>query len=535
MLEKKLAPEQLAKERYVDKFLCETEHLFFTQLFFKHRQSTPFRINWHHYLFSDIIEKIMNGELKNVVINVSPGSSKTETVVVNFIARGLALNPWCKFLHLSYSDDLALLNSKSARDLIDSDEYQDLWPLQISDDAKSKKRWNVLVNGKEAGGVYATALGGQVTGFRAGRMVPGFQGAILIDDPLKPEDAYSKSKLDLANRKLLTTVQSRKANPDTPIVVIMQRIGENDPSDFIKQGALGTDWTHIIIPAVIDDAYVASLDSKYKALVDASQKVEERFSYWPYKEPIEQLLAMERGEGANISGSRISRYVFASQYQQSPKAIGGNIIKGDWFPRYRMLPKIKYRKIFADTAQKTKEYNDFSVFECWGYGEDHKLYLLDMIRGRWEAPELKRKCVEFWNKHKPNDGDALKALKASLYWAHWMTDDEKLGQLRELKVEDKSSGTGLIQEIKLVNHIPVKPIERVIDKLTRVMDVVSYWESGLVCLPADAPFTLDFIAECEAFTADDSHAFDDQIDPMTDATVDILSSGNKLKLWEKII
>lgn len=504
------------------KLKAERDHLFFTRYFFKHRQNIKFRVNWHHRLIGDVLQDVMEGKVKNVIFNVSPGSSKTEEVVINLIARGLALNPRSRFLHLSYSDDLALQNSQAARDLIRSEEYQTLWPIAISDDDKAKKRWNVLVNGKKAGGVYATSLGGQITGFRAGHMTEGFQGAILIDDPLKPEDSFSEAKLKQANRKLISTVKSRRANPDTPIIVIMQRIAEKDPTAFIKGGALGGEWLHIVIPAVIDDAYVASLPEKYRASVVSDERDEKgRFSYWPYKERLSDLLAMERGEGVDQDGSRMSRHVFSSQYMQNPVAVGGNIIRGEWFGRYGghgspVLPKIKYRKVFADTAQKTKERNDFSVFQEWGMGDDGKIYLLDMIRGKWEAPELKRRAIDFWNKCKARDVI-------------------KFGQLRELVVEDKSSGTGLIQEIKLLNQIPVKGVERVKDKLTRVMDGVSYVEARLLCLPSDAPFTNDFIQECEAFTSDDSHANDDQIDPMLDAIVDMLSSGNKLKTWEKLI
>jgi predicted phage terminase large subunit-like protein len=500
-------------ERRLRKLECENNHLYFTRYFFRQRQNINFRVNWHHALIADVLEDVIEGRRKNVVINVSPGSSKTEMAVINFMARGIAKNPRARFLHLSYSDDLALLNSQTTRDLIKSDEYQTLWPIAIADDAKSKKRWNVVLDGKTAGGVYATSLGGQITGFRAGHMTDGFQGAIIIDDPLKPEDAFSKTKIDAANRKLLTTVKSRKANPETPIILIMQRIAENDPTGFIKQGNIGGEWDHIVIPAVIDDAYVKTLAPKYQTIIERDGA--DRFSYWPYKEPIKDLLVMERGDGEDQSGSRVSRHVFASQYQQNPVSIGGNIIKGEWFNRYQILPKIKYRKIFADTAQKTKERNDFSVFSCWGLGEDAKLYLLDQIRGKWEAPELEKRAIAFWMKHKA-------------------IDVEKFGQLRKMVVEDKSSGTGLVQKIKMLNQIPIDAIERVKDKLTRVMDVVGYIESRMVSLPEEASFTNDFVSECEAFTADDSHAHDDQIDPMCDAIVDMLSSSNKLKVWEQL-
>jgi predicted phage terminase large subunit-like protein len=509
-------------ELEVAKAKCEAEHLFFTRFFFKARQNIKFRVNWHHDLVSDSIDELINGEIENLLINVSPGASKTELVVVNLMARGLALNPWSRFLHLSGSEVLALLNSATTRDIVVSDEFQAFWPMKIADDASAKKRWNVMVGDKAAGGVYATSMGGQVTGFRAGHMAEGFQGAIIIDDPLKPEEAFSKPKIAQANRKLVTTVKSRRANPKTPMVVIMQRVGPDDPSDFILKGGVGGKWKHVVIPALLDKAYVKRLAPRYRDLITEEGSIprdkDGRRSYWEYKEPLTELLKMEKGEGIDPTGKRLSKFVFASQYDQRPKILGGNLLKGEHFQRYdeKALPKIKWRKIFADTAQKTAERNDYSVFGEFGLGIDGRLYLLDLIRDKWEAPELQRRAVAFWNKAKARDV-------------------EKYGQLRKMVVEDKSSGTGLIQTLKLPPYnIPIEPIERHKDKLTRVMDVQAYHDAGLCCIPEQAAFTSDFVAECEAFTADDTHDFDDQVDVYVDAIIDMLEAGNKLKQWEAL-
>ncbi|WP_175974622.1 phage terminase large subunit [Burkholderia sp. BCC1047] len=497
-----------AIERAVLKAKCERDHLFFSRYFFKHRQAIKFRVNWHHVLIADTVQRVIDGTLKNVVINVPPGSSKTELVAINLIARGLALNPRARFLHISYSDDLALLNSETARDIVSSDEYQALWPLKVADDAKSKKRWNVLVDGKKAGGVYAVSLGGQITGFRAGHMTHGWQGAIIIDDPLKVEDAYSKTNRDKANRKIQSTVKSRKANPDTPIIVIMQRLAEEDPTGFIKAGKLPGDWEFIEIPALITDEYVAKLPAHIRERVERDERDEDgRYSYWPYKEPLQELLASEKADA----------YVFNGQYMQRPSPLGGGIIQSGKFLRYGALPQLQYRKIFADTAQKTAERNDYSVFECWGLGYDNRVYLIDLVRGKWKAPELKRRAIDFWNKHA--------AIGA---------DDPGAPVLRQMKVEDKSSGTGLIQDIQAEGGIPIEGIERVKDKLTRVMDVVSHIDAGNVGVPLDAAWVSDFLTECDSFKADDTHMHDDQIDPMVDAINDMLGGAKDLSVWERL-
>lgn len=506
---------------------CNDSHLFFTRYFFKQRQGAKFLVNWHHHYLSDELEKVYTGETENLLVNVPPGSSKTEMVVVNFVARGLARNPRARFLHLCGSNDLAKQNSQNAREIVTSDEYQALWPMALATDTKAKARWNIMQDDRLAGGLYATSLGGQITGFRAGHMAPNFQGAIIIDDPVKPEFMYSKTKMDAANRTLMTTVKSRRAKPKTPIILIMQRISENDPTAFVLSGGLQVKVKHVIIPALLTDEWVVeNIPPKYHDMIDRSVRDPKgRFSYWEFKEPLTELLAMEAGEGVDAQGGRISRHVFTSQYQQAPRALGGNIIKSAMFVRYTITPKIKYRMIYADTAQKTKEANDYSVFQCWGMGEDHRIYLLDQIRGKWEAPDLLNRARAFWAKHSALNGDQ---------WGH----------LRQMKPEDKSSGTGLIQQLRTgeprlgIPPIPVpkegEALVRNKDKLTRVMDGLPYLDLGQVCIPADAPWVNDYIEEHEAFTPDDSHAFDDQVDATMDAIDDMLSNNNILKTWERL-
>ena len=114
----------------VARLRCEKEMLFFTRYFFMVRHAIKFKVNWHHVLMADTIEKIFRGEIENLIFNTPPGSTKTEMFVINLIARGLALNPRSRFLHLSGSDQLASLNSATARDVITSDHFQAFWPMR---------------------------------------------------------------------------------------------------------------------------------------------------------------------------------------------------------------------------------------------------------------------------------------------------------------------------------------------------------------------------------------------------------------------
>jgi predicted phage terminase large subunit-like protein len=140
-----------------------------------------------------------------------------------------------------------------------------------------------------------------------------------------------------------------------------------------------------------------------------------------------------------------------------------------------------------------------------------RLYLIDLVRKKWTAPELKRRATAFWNRHAAEE-------------------PTKRGQLRTFYVEDKSSGTGLIQEFQDEGGIPVEGLERHVDKYTRVCDVLGYIEAGLVLLPEGAPWVHEFLTECEQFTADDSHEHDDQVDVLADAILVMLANSSE-NVW----
>lgn len=491
---------QLERER------CEKEHLFFTRRFFLPRMGFKFSVNWHHEYIADKIDQVISGKVKNLVINVPPGSGKTE-LLTNLIARGLARNARSRFLYLSFSQSLVEDVSATARNIVKSVDFQSLWPVKISTSTDSKSNWKTTVDGYDAGHVYSASMGGQVTGRRAGTLAnEGFTGAIILDDPLKPEDAFSKSARKKANRKILNTVNSRKAKSDTPIILIMQRLHVEDPTNFVMTGNVPGDWEQISIPALIDDDYICQLPQHIQAKIprDVERDQYGRQSYWPLKESLESLLQLEKG-GEDKDGAIVSRYTFASQYMQNPKKLGGDLIKSEWFGRYKELPVLQWRAIYVDTAQKVKTHNDYTVFLLVGLGVDGKIYIIDLLRGKWEAPEMNRQAKAFIDKH-----------KAYTY---------ETRPIRWMNVEDKAHGTQLIQNLGTYAGVPCIAIQRGTDKLTRFMDVQVQLEHDyennphdrLVMLPIGKPWVAAFIEECEAFTADMTHDHDDQVDTLIDA------------------
>lgn len=217
----------------VEQKLCEQEHLYFTRRFFKPRMGFKFSVNWHHAYVAWLIDEVVKGNIANIVINVPPGAGKTE-LTTNLLARGLALNPRSRFLYLSFSQSLVEDVSSTARGIVKSVDFQAMCTVSVSTSSDAKASWKTTVDGYDAGHIYSASMGGQVTGRRAGTLADdGFTGAIVLDDPLKPEEAFSKNARDKANRKILNTVNSRKAKSDTPIIMIMQRLHVEDPLSLI--------------------------------------------------------------------------------------------------------------------------------------------------------------------------------------------------------------------------------------------------------------------------------------------------------------
>ena len=196
-------------------------------------------------------------------------------------------------------------------------------------------------------------------------------------------------------------------------------------------------------------------------------------------------------------------YTCSAQMQQDPTPAGGGMFKESYWKYYDILPTdMDLYRIYGDTAQKTKEHNDYSVFQLWGRSRTSGIYLIDQFRGKWEAPDLESKLVEFWNKHKPTQ---FKPFGAQV-----------------VKIEDKSSGSSLIQSIKKDYMIPVEPIQRNTDKVLRAMGVVKYFAAKHIYLPKNADWLHDYKEEFRKFTPLMSHKHDDQIDPTMDAVEDLL-------------
>jgi len=195
-------------------------------------------------------------------------------------------------------------------------------------------------------------------------------------------------------------------------------------------------------------------------------------------------------------------FIYRTQYNQDPTATEGELFKETFWRHYDVLPlDLDTIRIYGDTAQKQKERNDFSVFQCWGRNREG-IYLIDQVRGKWEAPQLESVLVDFYNKH-----------KSTLY---------KPVGAQAVYIEDKSSGSSLIQSISQNYFIPIEGIQRHTDKVLRAWGCVGQFAAGNVYLPKNAVWLHDYKEEFRHFTPLMTHKFDDQIDPTMDAVEQLL-------------
>lgn len=369
----------------------------------------------HHAAIDHALGQLERGELTDtegrpsnvLIITLPPRFGKTQFCVIDWMARSLARNPRAKFIHLSYSDDLALDNSAKCRETVTSLEYQSFWPVAIKGDADSKKKWYT----EEGGGVYATAAGGAVTGFGAGSLADVkqqiededasavelgslidnffsehdediidptlFYGAIVIDDPIKVDDADNEKERNRVNKRVNSTIKSRRNSRNTPLVVIMQRLNDEDMAGFILSGGMDEPVHHLNLPAILNYG------------------TPEARSLWPAKHTLEELYKMKTADHS----------VFMAQYMQDPTPQEGTFFKTEWFSnrRFRLGQEptrlVKYGA--GDYAVKEDEDADATEQAIGGFDVNDNLYLLDWHTGHVTIDKSISKMVDMMITYDP--------------------------------------------------------------------------------------------------------------------------------------
>ena len=413
----------------------------------------------HHKIMADKFNKVARGELKRIIINMAPRHTKSEFSSYLLPAWMIGRNPKLKIIQTTHTTELAVRFGRKAKHLIDSEEYQKIYPTKLREDSKAAGRWET----NEGGEYFAAGVGGSITGRGA--------DLLIIDDPHSEQDALNPNALD-RTWEWYTSGPRQRLQPGGIIVVVMTRWNMKDLTGRLINAQKETkadQWEVIEFPAILPN----------------------NKPVWPEYWKLEELESVK----ASLAIGK-----WNAQYQQNPTAEEGSIIKREWWNLWeKNLPPLYHVIQSYDTAFLKKETADYSAITTWGVfypSEDSgpNLILLDVVKDRFEFPELRRVALEQYNYWKPES----------------------------VIVEGKASGMPLTFELRkqgipVINYTP----SRGNDKHARVNAVAPLFEAGQIWA-TDDKFTEEVIEECAAFPYGDH---DDLVDSMTQAVMRFRQGG----------
>jgi predicted phage terminase large subunit-like protein len=444
-------------QRLLDALLRQNLHSFVMKAFATTSPGETFLPNWHLRTICHHLDLVRTGEIRRLKIEVPPRSLKSVCASVAFPAFVLGHDPTAKIITVSYSGDLAAKHAADCRAVMHASWYRGLFPQTRISPAKNQE---ANYETTQRGYRYATSVGGTLTG-RGGNL-------IIIDDPLKPEDAMSQAKRDTVNGWYSRTLLSRLNNKARDaIILVQQRVHMDDLAGHVE--ALD-DWVTLSLPAIAEEDALIPIAPG----VDHARKAGDVLH--PEREPLSVLENLKLALGSAT---------FSAQYQQCPVPPDGEVVKWSWFRRYSTPPTGLAIQQSWDTASKPDEHCDFSVCTTWGTSGDD-LYLLHVDRARLDFPGLKRRVIELAKQWRP----------------------------RSILIEDKAAGTALIQQLRTESHgipYPTAFVPRD-DKLTRLHAQSARIEAGHVWLPERASWLEDLRVELAAFP---QGRHDDQVDSVS--------------------
>ena len=456
-----------------------------TKVFNEVAPGTTFLNNWHIDVICDAVMDMYDGRNNRLMINMPPRYMKSLICSIALPAWLLGHNPLVQILCVSYNDELANKFAISCRDVMQSDWYRELFPMTRLHQSRQATNDFATTRG---GGRMATSIGGTLTG----------RGAdwIIIDDPQKSVDVASESGRAKLNDWYGSTLYSRlndKANGR--ILLVTQRLHQDDLSGHLL--GLGDQFKVIKLPviATMDENWAVKnrISGKTRMITRAKGEL-----LHPERENMDVVIGIKNSMG---------EYAFVAQYQQDPCPPEGGIIKESWLKYYTMaqataINELKYRRIFLswDTANKTGAQNAYSaccVILMTRENDRYKYYLLEVLRGKWEMPELIRQVQMLYDKWKYDKGGQY---------------------LVRLLIEDMASGTQLIQMLAAQRdrhgyRFAIEAIKPDTDKVSRLIGASAYIENGTLQFPQDPqPWWPEFKKELLGFP---NSKYKDQVDALT--------------------
>ncbi|QIS79291.1 terminase large subunit [Pantoea phage vB_PagM_SSEM1] len=444
----------------------------------------PFQSQDFHDVIFDVGQQIVDGKIDRVIITIPPRHSKTQLLSIALPLYSFCHNVTSHNIITSYAEDVVLESSGYVRTVMLDPLFQRIFPnVRIDPNKRSLERWGTTKQGV----MHAVPTGGKMTGKGAGLLAENYSGCFVVDDVIKPKDAYSDTVRMEINDRFDNTFMSRLANdgvitlPDgtlkkcsrTPMVIIMQRVHDSDLVGYLLRGGSSDKYHYLNIPAIVEkdtgsqeyyDKLIKQQNYSHAIpiLYNLNRK-EEKSALWPSRKSLESLEAMQKA----------NPYTYNSQYAGNPTANGVGLVKEEWWKEYDPntfdRSRIVRSFITADTASTAKEYSDYSVLKHWGVTKERDVYCLDIMLGKFETPELKTAIIGFWE-------------KTNIFDSRWPCCIP-----RALYMEDKSSGQFLNQQFVRDGNIRLMPVPRDKsggDKVARFLNTIPYFSTGKIYYPA---------------------------------------------------
>lgn len=466
LTEREIKIERERLLRIERKVLAASFKLFAQQAWKVVEPGRKLKWNWHLDVICDHLEKVRTREIKRLLINVPPRTTKSTLVNVFFPVWVWAINPSHQFNNYSHNQSLATRDSLASRRLIESDWFRERWGnvFKITGDQNQK---NFFQNDK-GGHRRAFGLGGGITGVGADTQI--------IDDPHDAQSAQSTAERQNVLDVLDNTLPSRFNDfSDGAMILIMQRLHEDDAAGHALAKASGKHWTHLCFPMEYDPGH--------PHVCDLDPRTEAGELLWPSRFPQDVVSALKDDQ---------TPYAFSGQYQQRPTPDGGGILPRsewrEWGKKQRLkglkeeLPVCDYIVQCWDTAYEDQEENDYSACTTWGvfkHEEEDRwaVILLDRFRERLAFPKLRERAREIYDKHNPD----------------------------VVLIEPKATGKSLIQELRR-KGVPVQEWEpersrstgREVDKTARTHAASVVLYDGCVWY-VKRNWVLEVIEECATF------------------------------------
>lgn len=428
-----------------------------------------FKVGPHHKKLAQIFSDVIAGKKKRVIINIAPRMGKSEFSSYLFPAFFLGNFPNKKIIMGTHTAGLSEDFGRRVRNLLDSEEYRELFPQTlVADDQKAAGKWSTAAGGQ----YYAAGVGGALAGRGADLFV--------IDDPHSEQDVKTNSRLAFDTAwSWFQTGPLQRLMPGGAIIIIMTRWSLLDLTgrliDYQTKNPDSIPWEIVELPAILHE------------------NTDKEKSLWPEQWPLESLKATK--------ASLDPRY-WNAQYMQQPTAESSALVSRK---HWRIWPDgdpppCEYVIQSWDTAFETKNNSDYSACTTWGiwYNEEEgnspQIILLDAFKDRMAFPELKEVALKHYKDWKP---DAF-------------------------VVEKKAAGAPLIQELRLMG-IPVSEFtpSRGNDKMVRLNAVADLFTSGKVWAP-DTRWAREVIEEVAAFPVGEH---DDFVDTTTQALLRYRQGG----------